>query len=241
LAGQPLFLLHAGARNINPKNNGRKRKYFMQIITDNGRMLLFCGVKQFFMKIGLFFGSFNPVHVGHLIIANYMATHTDLAKIWLVVSPQNPLKAKKTLARDHDRLHLVRLGIGENTRLVASNIEFGLPQPSYTIDTLRHLRLKFPDREFALIMGADNLKSLHLWKDYPQILADYDIYVYQRPAYELGALALHPRVHICEAPMLDISATYIRTCIQEGKSVQYLVPDAVYEYLAESNMYKIRE
>ena len=131
------------------------------------------------MKIGLFFGSFNPVHIGHLIIANYMATHTDLEKIWLVVSPQNPLKAKKTLARDHDRLHLVRLGIGDNARLEASNVEFGLPHPSYTIDTLRHLRLKFPDREFALIMGGDNLGSLHLWKDYTQILSDYDIYVYK--------------------------------------------------------------
>ena len=189
-------------------------------------------------KIGLFFGSFNPVHIGHLIIANYMATQTDLDKVWLVVSPQNPLKPKKTLARDHDRLHLVRLGIGDNPRLEASNIEFSLPKPSYTVDTLAVLRERYPDREFALIMGGDNLATLHLWKNYEQILAQHDLYVYQRPQYALGALAEHPRVRIHEAPMLDISATYLRTCIREGKSVRYLVPEAVWEYLDGSPLYR---
>lgn len=190
------------------------------------------------MKIGLFFGSFNPIHIGHLIIANHMATQTDLQKVWLVVSPQNPLKPKKTLARDHDRLHLVRLGIGDNPLLEASNIEFSLPKPSYTVDTLAVLKEKYPQHEFALIMGGDNIASLHLWKNYEQILAEYDIYVYKRPSYDLGVLADHPRLSICEAPMLDISATYIRNCIQEGKSVRYLVPDAVYEYLENGSLYR---
>jgi nicotinate-nucleotide adenylyltransferase len=189
------------------------------------------------MKIGLFFGSFNPIHVGHLIIANYMATQTDLEKVWLVVSPHNPLKPKKTLARDHDRLHLVRLGIGDNPRLEASNVEFGLPKPSYTIDTLTFLREKYPQHEFSLIMGGDNIATLHLWKNYEQILAHYDIYVYQRPGSEPGALGAHPRVRLCQAPMLDISATYIRQCIQHGHSVQYLLPEAVFEYLEGSNLY----
>lgn len=190
------------------------------------------------MKIGLFFGSFNPVHIGHLIIANFMATQTDLDRVWLVVSPQNPLKPKKTLARDHDRLHLVRLGIGENPQLRASDVEFQLAKPSYTIDTLVFLKEKYPEHEFVLIMGGDNLGSLHLWKNYTQILADYDIYVYKRPGYELGELASHPRVHSFEAPPLDISATYIRDCIKAGKSVRYLVPDAVWEYLESGSLYR---
>jgi nicotinate-nucleotide adenylyltransferase len=174
------------------------------------------------MKIGLFFGSFNPVHIGHLIIANYMATQTDLDRVWLVVSPQNPLKPKKTLARDHDRLHLVRLGIGDNPLLEVSNVEFGLPKPSYTVDTLAYLREKYPEREFALIMGGDNLASLHQWKNYEFLLANYDIYVYNRPSADLGERATHPRVRIFEAPLLDISATYIRECLRNRKSVRYL-------------------
>lgn len=189
-------------------------------------------------KIGLFFGSFNPVHIGHLIIANYMATQTDLDRVWFVVSPQNPLKPKKTLARDHDRLHLVRLGIGDNPLLQASNVEFDLPKPSYTVDTLAFLREKYPDREFALIMGGDNLATLHLWKNYEQILAGYDLYIYKRPTIDLGELAAHPRVRIFQAPLLDISATYIRECLRTGKSVRYLVPEAVWEYLESSRMYR---
>jgi nicotinate-nucleotide adenylyltransferase len=191
------------------------------------------------MKIGLFFGSFNPVHTGHMIIANHLATRADLDKVWMVVSPQNPFKPKKTLARDHDRLHLVHLAIGDNTRLHASNVEFDLPQPSYTIDTLIYLKEKYPQHEFAIIMGGDNLSSFHLWKNYEQILAHHDIYVYKRPGSDLGELAAHPRVRLCEAPMLDISATYIRDALKNGLSVQYLVPDAVWKYLESSSMYKI--
>ncbi|MFZ4478022.1 MAG: nicotinate (nicotinamide) nucleotide adenylyltransferase [Saprospiraceae bacterium] len=190
------------------------------------------------MKVGLFFGSFNPIHVGHLIIANHLATHTDLDKVWMVVSPQNPLKPKKTLARDFDRLHLVRLGIGDNPRIEASNVEFNLPKPSYTVDTLAFLTEKYPDKTFALIMGGDNIASLHLWKNYEQLLANFDIYVYQRPGTELGPLATHPRVKVLEAPLLDISATYIRDCIRKGQSVRYLVPEPVFEYLKDNTLYK---
>mgnify|MGYP000173214721 FL=1 len=189
-------------------------------------------------KTGLFFGSFNPVHVGHMVIANFMATQTDLDEVWLVVSPQNPHKAKSSLARDHDRLHLVRLAIGDNPNLRASDIEFSLPQPSYTIDTLTYLREKYPERSFTLIMGGDNLATLHKWKNYELILRDFSIYVYQRPSYDLGALAEHDNVQIWEAPLMQISASYIRKCIKEGQSVQYLVPEAVFGYLENSALYR---
>ena len=167
-----------------------------------------------------------------------MATQSDLDRVWLVVSPQNPLKPKKSLARDHDRLHLVRLGIEDNPGLRASDVEFGLPQPSYTIDTLTFLKEKHPEHEFVLIMCGDNLGSLHLWKNYEQILANHDIYVYTRPNYELGELATHPRVQTFEPPPLDISATYIRESIKAGKSVRYLVPEAVWAYLESGTLYK---
>jgi len=190
------------------------------------------------MKIGLFFGSFNPVHVGHMVIANFMATHTDLDQVWIVVSPQNPLKSKSSLAKDYDRLHLVRLAIGDNLVLRASNIEFNLTKPSYTIDTLSYLKEQHPEKEFVLIMGGDNLATLHKWKNYEQILEQYQIYLYKRPHHELGELGKHPNIHHFQSPLLDISATYIRDCIKNGKSVEYLVPDAVFEYLEGSTMYK---
>lgn len=190
------------------------------------------------MKIGLFFGSFNPVHTGHLIIANFLATQTDLDKVWMVVSPHNPLKPRKGLANDFDRLHLVRLGIGDNPKIEASNVEFSLPKPSYTVDTLAHLKEKYPNYSFSLIMGGDNLATLHLWKNYQHILDNFDVYVYKRPNYDLGELAQHPRVRLCNAPMLDLSATYIRNCIKNGQSVRYLVPDAVFEYLENNFIYR---
>jgi len=190
------------------------------------------------MKTGLFFGSFNPVHTGHMIIANFMATQSDLHEIWMVVSPQNPFKTKKSLAKDHDRLHLVHLAIGDNPHLKASNIEFNLPKPSYTIDTLTYLKEKFPEKEFALIMGGDNLGNFHKWKNYEQILANHEIYVYKRPQYELGNLADHPKINIMEAPLMQISASYIRRCIQENHSIQYLVPDTVFEYINNNALYR---
>ncbi|MBP7272482.1 MAG: nicotinate-nucleotide adenylyltransferase [Saprospiraceae bacterium] len=189
------------------------------------------------MKTGLFFGSFNPVHVGHMIIANYVVQHTDLQQVWMVVSPHNPLKEKASLANDYDRFHLVQLAIGDNANLRASDIEFSLPKPSYTIDTLTYLQEKYPTKQFALIMGGDNLASLNRWKNYELLLRDYDIYVYKRPQYELGEFANAPRVKVVEAPLLDLSATYIRSQIKAGNSVQYLVPDAVYEYLQGSTLY----
>ena len=190
------------------------------------------------MKIGLFFGSFNPIHVGHLIIANFMATQTDLREIWMVVSPQNPLKEKSSLARDHDRLHLVRLAMEDSPNLKASNIEFDLPKPSYTIDTLTYLSEKYPSNEFVLIMGGDNLATLHKWKNYEKILEYYQVYVYQRPSYELGELATYPKIQLFEAPLMQISASFIRKSIKGEKSIRYLVSDKVYEYLEGSSLYK---
>ena len=189
-------------------------------------------------KTGLFFGSFNPVHTGHMIIANYMATQTDLQEVWLVVSPHNPLKARHTLASDYDRLHLVRLAVGDAPGLMASDIEFRLPKPSYTIDTLSYLREKYPDRSFVLIMGADNLNTLPKWKNYEVLLRDYTIYVYNRPDSGATELANHPSVTFFQAPLMQLSATYIRKCLQEGKSVQYLVPDEVFHYLEKTNLYR---
>lgn len=189
--------------------------------------------------IGLFFGSFNPVHNGHMIIANYMATKGGLNEVWMIISPHNPLKDKQSLAKDHDRLHLVHLAIGDNTKIKASNVEFNLPKPSYTIDTLTYLKEIYPHYNFALIMGGDNLASLHKWKNYEKILNENMIYVYQRPQYDLGELKDHPHVKIMEdTPLLEISASYIRTCIQNKNSIQYLVPELVFKYIDGSNMYK---
>ncbi|MCL4159941.1 UNVERIFIED_CONTAM: hypothetical protein GTU68_045838 [Idotea baltica] len=173
-----------------------------------------------------------------MIIANYLANNTDLDKVWIVVSPQNPFKEKKSLAKDSDRLHLVNLAIGDNLKLKASNIEFDLPQPSYTVDTLAFLTEKHPEKEFVLIMGGDNLKSLHKWKNYEYILKHHEIYVYKRPSYELGELHDHPSVKILDAPLMQISASYIRKEIREKRSVRYLVPDAVFDYLEKTTLYK---
>ena len=188
-------------------------------------------------KTGLFFGSFNPVHVGHMILANFMATRTGLEEVWLVVSPQNPFKKRSSLARDHDRLHLVKLAIGDTPRLKASDVEFGLPKPSYTVDTLAVLREKHPTRAFSLIMGSDNIATLHKWKNADIILRDYDIHVYQRPGYPAGDLADHARVTVYDAPLMHLSATYIRAVVKEGKSVRYLVPDAVATEIEASGLY----
>lgn len=188
-------------------------------------------------KIGLFFGSFNPVHVGHMIIAEFMAENTDVDKVWMVVSPQNPHKKKSTLANDYDRLFLVKSAIDDNTKLEASDIEFKLPQPSYTIDTLTYLKEKYPNKVFSLIMGGDNLATLHKWKNYELILENHEILVYKRPQYELGELQHHPNVKMFEAPLLSISASYIRTQLKAKRSIKYLVPDKVHDAIESGNIY----
>ncbi|MBC7892358.1 MAG: nicotinate-nucleotide adenylyltransferase [Sphingobacteriaceae bacterium] len=179
------------------------------------------------MRIGLFFGSFNPIHVGHLIVANVMATTTDLEQVWLVVSPQNPFKKNKTLLHEFDRLDLVERAIADNHRLKATDVEFSMPRPSYTIDTLRRLREKFPQHTFRLIIGGDNLGQFPNWKEYEAILNDFGLYVYPRPNAEPSSLQTHPNVRLVEAPLLDISATFIRAQLKAGRSIRYLVPDPV--------------
>ncbi|MCO6464866.1 MAG: nicotinate-nucleotide adenylyltransferase [Saprospiraceae bacterium] len=191
------------------------------------------------MKIGLFFGSFNPVHTGHMIIASHMVEYTDMNEVWMVVSPQNPLKSKASLAGNNDRLHLLHLAIGDHLHIRPSSIEFSLPVPSYTIDTLTYLKEKFPGKTFCLIMGGDNLATIHNWKNYELLLRDYDIYVYNRPGFDTSNFEKSERIHILEdIPMLDISATFIRQALKAGKSIEYLVPEAVFKYLSEYNIYK---
>ncbi|HEY8930286.1 MAG TPA: nicotinate (nicotinamide) nucleotide adenylyltransferase [Mucilaginibacter sp.] len=189
------------------------------------------------MKIGLLFGSFNPIHVGHLIIANYMANYTALDKVWLVVSPQNPLKKYSDLANTYDRLEMAKLATDNSNNIQVSDVELKLPQPSYTIDTLAHLKEKYPQHEFALIMGSDNLVSLPKWKNYKLILRDYEIFVYPRPGYENTELATHPSVTITMTPQMELSATFIRQSIKQKKNVQYFVPDVVLNFIESKNLY----
>lgn len=190
-------------------------------------------------KIGLFFGSFNPIHIGHMIIAEYMATQTDLDQVWLVVSPQNPLKERSTLANDFDRLHMVRLAIDDNPRLKVTNIEFSLPKPSYTIDTMVYLHEKYPEHTFSLIMGSDNLISIHKWKNYNLLLERYPIHIYKREGSNTQInLEVKANIHWYDVPMMDISSTYIRQNIAAGKSIRYMVPESVYQYLDGSRLYR---
>jgi len=189
-------------------------------------------------KIGLFVGSFNPVHVGHMVIANFMVEHSDLDQVWMVVSPQNPHKKKKSLASEYDRLHLVQLAIEDIPNIKASDIEFKLPKPSYTVDTLTYLSEKHPEHTFSLIMGGDNLGSFHKWKNYEVILDRYKLYVYQRPSYDVGPLKDHESVTILDAPLMEISASYIRKQIKEGKSIKFLVTEPVLAELQKTNLYK---
>lgn len=191
------------------------------------------------MKTGLFFGSFNPVHLGHLVIANYMANYTQLDEVWLVVSPHNPLKNKKGLSNMYDRLEMARLATENSVNLKVSNIEFGLPQPSYTIDTLTHLHEKYPEREFAIIMGADNLSSFKKWKNYEVILKNYEIYVYPRPGVDVEEWKDHPSIIMTETPQMELSSTFIRKAIQQQKNIQYLVPDQVISFMEGKNMYRL--
>lgn len=189
-------------------------------------------------KTGLFFGSFNPIHTGHLIIASHMAEFTDLAEVWFVVSPHNPLKEKATLLADHHRLYMVNLAIEDDKRFRSSNIEFKLPQPSYTIDTLTYLSEKHPDREFVLIAGSDSLASFHKWKNPEALLEQYRVYLYPRPGTKAGQFDSHPSVMPVEAPLLTISSSFIREGIRAGKEMRYLLPDKVCTYIREMNFYR---
>jgi len=189
-------------------------------------------------KIGLFFGSFNPIHIGHLIIANIMAENTDLNKVWFVVSPQNPLKPSKGLLHEFDRYDMVKAAIADHYKLEVSDVEFNLPKPSYTIHTLAYLTEKFPGKEFKVIIGEDNLENFAKWKNHEQILEQFGLYVYPRPHVTNSDLKRHPNVKIIEAPLLDISATYIRSCIKDNKSIRYLVPEPVEQMIRLKHFYK---
>lgn len=190
------------------------------------------------MKTGLFFGSFNPIHVGHLIIANHICEFSDLDQVWFVISPQNPFKEKSSLANDYDRLHLVNLAIEDFQNLRASNIEFGLPQPSYTIDTLTVLKEKYPDHDFSIIMGADNLSGFKKWKNYEQILKHYSVYVYPRIGADTEEWKDHPKIGFVDAPIVEISSTFIRQSFKDGKDPHAMLPDRVWKYLDGSSMYQ---
>lgn len=190
------------------------------------------------MKIGLFFGSFNPIHVGHLIVANVMVENTDMDQVWFVVSPQNPFKKRANLLHEFDRIDMVNAAIYDNFNLKATDIEFNMPKPSYTIDTLTYLREAHPTKEFKLIIGEDNLKSFPKWKNAEKILEHYSLYVYPRPHAQSSDLFSHPNVQLIEAPMIDISATFIRKSIRNNRSIKYLVPQSVEELIHGKNFYQ---
>jgi len=204
------------------------------------------------MKVGLYFGTFNPIHIGHLIISNYMADYTDLDEVWLVVSPQNPLKKKKSLLEDYHRLAIVRVAIEDNDNLRESDIEFKMPRPSYTADTLAYLKEKHPKNEFHLIMGEDNLRTFHKWKNFEYILENHKLYVYPRvltvqeeqEIAQIGYLPSndlqnHKNVIFCEdAPVMKVSSSFIRQAIKDNKDVRYLLTDTVYQYIDRMNFYK---
>ena len=192
------------------------------------------------MKIGLYFGTFNPIHIGHLIIANHMAEYSDLEQIWMVVTPHNPHKKKNTLLDDYHRLEMVHLATEDFPKIQPSDIEFKLTQPNYTVNTLAHLQEKFPKYDFSLIMGEDNLNSLHKWKNYEVILNNHDIYVY--PRLNSGEIdeqfVNHPKIHRVGAPVIELSSTFIRESIKNGKNVIPLLPNKVWKYVEHNLFYK---
>lgn len=200
--------------------------------------------KTYSKRIGLYFGTFNPIHIGHLIIANHVVNNTPLDEVWFVVSPHNPHKKKSSLLADHHRLNLVKEAIEDNDKLRASDVEFKLPQPSYTATTLIHLHEQYPDKEFTLIMGEDNLRSLHKWRNYEEIIKNHKIIVYPRHQTIQEKELVTPQVEkaqillLKDAPFMDISASFIRKSIKEEQSVRYLVSKPVLKYIDEMNFYK---
>ena len=193
------------------------------------------------MKVGLFFGSFNPIHIGHLIIANSMKELTDLDQVWFVVSPLSPFKSSKSLLPDIDRLRMVELAIADNYDLMASNVEFGMPKPSYTIDTLAYLTDRHPQHAFKVILGEDNLTHFHKWKNHEEILNTYGLYIYPRPATKnterMKEIKSQSSVKIVEAPLIDVSATFIRDCVRNDISIKYLVHDDVADYIRANKLF----
>ena len=189
------------------------------------------------MKIGLYFGSFNPVHIGHLIIASYIANNTNVSQVWFVVSPQNPVKVSSSLLNEYHRLHLVRLATEDNNQLKVSDVEFKLPRPSYTIDTLVYLREKYPQHEFSIIMGSDGLKNIEKWKNYATLVKDHSFIIYKRPGFEIKPMDGADMITV-DAPLLEISSTSIRRLVKEGRSIRYLVPDNVMEEIERNGYYK---
>lgn len=189
-------------------------------------------------KIGLFFGSFNPIHVGHLIIAEYIVEHTELKEIWFVVSPRNPLKNKQSLLNDKQRLYMVNIAIEDDPRFRSCDIEFKLPQPSYTVNTLLRLAERYPEKEFCLIMGEDNLDCIEKWYNYQYILDNYQIYVYPRDDYKTEKKRELPNIHYVDAPRIGISASMIRQGIKEKKTVKYLMTEKVAKYVDEMGLYR---
>lgn len=187
---------------------------------------------------GLFFGSFNPVHIGHMAIANYMLEFSDMDDLWLVVSPHNPLKNKQSLAPDYHRLEMVKIAIGDFNKMSTSDIEFKLPKPSYTIDTLTYLKEKYPQRNFAIIMGTDSLQSIKKWKSYTELLSEYPVYVYPRLGAEINLSDLKGNIKMIDAPVMEISSSFIRNGIKEKKDMRYFMHEKVYEYILECNLYR---
>lgn len=192
------------------------------------------------MKIGLYFGSFNPIHIGHLVIANHFAEYSDLNEVWFVVTPHNPFKKKSSLLDNFQRLEMVYRATKDYTKLKPCDIEFNLPQPNYTVNTLAYLQEKYPKHEFSLIMGEDNLKSFHKWKNYEIILENHNIYVYPRVSDEKIETQFdgHKKIHHIAAPKMELSSTHIRNAIKAGKNIKPMLPKHVWEYLDEMNFYK---
>jgi nicotinate-nucleotide adenylyltransferase len=189
------------------------------------------------MDVGLYFGSFNPIHTGHLIIANHILNQTSLQKVWFVVSPQNPFKPSATLLNEYDRLHLVQKAIEKDDRLWTSNIEFSLPKPSYTAHTLTYLKEKYPSHQFTILMGSDSFQNLGNWKNAETIISNYPIIIYERPGFEVKN-DLGAKITVMDAPLLQISATHIRELVRAGKSIKYLVPPAIEEEIHNSGFFK---
>jgi nicotinate-nucleotide adenylyltransferase len=189
------------------------------------------------MKVGLYFGSFNPIHTGHCIIANHIVQNTGLDKVWMVVSPQNPFKETSSLLNEFHRLHLVKLAVEDEPKLKASDIEFRLPRPSYTVDTLAYLTEKYPGDEFSIVLGSDSLQNFHKWKNAAMLVKNHLLYVYERPGFEISN-PLHAKLDVVKAPLLEISSTHIRKMIKDNKSIRYLVPDKVREEIDLYHYYR---